>query len=758
MNTLTAPQPRPGDPPITAELVADHGLSESEFDMIVDALGRTPTYTELGLFSALWSEHCGYKNSKPLLRRLPTKAPWVLQGPGENAGVIEIGDDFAIAFKIESHNHPSAVEPYEGAATGVGGILRDVFTMGARPIATLDSLRFGSLKRPRVRYLFAGVVQGIGDYGNCVGIPNIGGEVYFDDAYEGNPIVNAMAIGLMKVDELIRAEASGPGNPIMAVGARTGRDGIHGATFASEELSDETEARRPQVQVGDPFTEKLLLEASLELIRSGHIVGIQDMGAAGLASSSTEMAARSGTGVDIDTALMPVREPDMTPYEILLSESQERMLVVAKAGREADVIRILEKWELEAAVIGHVTDDGMYRVRENGVVVCEVPGQPLVNGCPTYVRDGVESEGVKRLRAWTPAGLDTGNTERHPGRVLLRLLGAPNIASKRWVFNQYDTTVRTNTVYAPGGDAGVLRIRGTRRGIAATVDCNGRYVYLHPRRGAMIAVAEAARNIVCVGARPRAITNNLNFGNPLKPEVYYQLREAVLGMGEACAAFETPVTGGNVSLYNENPGGAIHPTPVVGMIGVLDDIDRHLTMGFKAAGDAIVLLGRNTDELGGSEYLSVVHGVVAGDAPAVDLEGERRLQELILDLNGRGLLLSAHDCSEGGLAVCLAECAMAGDGRFGIDVELRDALPLAPLLFGEAQGRIVVSCPPSNADTVVAAAGAAGVPAALLGTVGEADGAFVIRAGDATLDLPVASLHEVYFTAIPRLMERTAAG
>jgi phosphoribosylformylglycinamidine synthase subunit PurL len=757
MNTLTAPQPRPGDPPITAELVADHGLSESEFDMIVDALGRTPTYTELGLFSALWSEHCGYKNSKPLLRRLPTKAPWVLQGPGENAGVIEIGDDFAIAFKIESHNHPSAVEPYEGAATGVGGILRDVFTMGARPIATLDSLRFGSLKRPRVRYLFAGVVQGIGDYGNCVGIPNIGGEVYFDDAYEGNPIVNAMAIGLMKVDELIRAEASGPGNPIMAVGARTGRDGIHGATFASEELSDETEARRPQVQVGDPFTEKLLLEASLELIRSGHIVGIQDMGAAGLASSSTEMAARSGTGVDIDTALMPVREPDMTPYEILLSESQERMLVVAKAGREPDVIRILEKWELEAAVIGHVTDDGMYRVRENGVVVCEVPGQPLVNGCPTYVRDGVESEGVKRLRAWTPAGLDTGNTERHPGRVLLRLLGAPNIASKRWVFNQYDTTVRTNTVYAPGGDAGVLRIRGTRRGIAATVDCNGRYVYLHPRRGAMIAVAEAARNIVCVGARPRAITNNLNFGNPLKPEVYYQLREAVLGMGEACAAFETPVTGGNVSLYNENPGGAIHPTPVVGMIGVLDDIDRHLTMGFKAAGDAIVLLGRNTDELGGSEYLSVVHGVVAGDAPAVDLEGERRLQELVLDLNGRALLLSAHDCSEGGLAVCLAECAMAGDGQFGIDVELRDALPLAPLLFGEAQGRIVVSCPPSNADTVVAAAGAAGVPAALLGTVGEADGAFVIRAGDATLDLPVASLHEVYFTAIPRLMERTAA-
>jgi phosphoribosylformylglycinamidine synthase subunit PurL len=754
----TTPAPRPGDPAMTPELVASHGLSDDEYRMIVDAVGREPTYTELGLFSALWSEHCGYKNSKPLLRQLPTKAPWVLQGPGENAGVIEIGDGFAIAFKIESHNHPSAVEPYEGAATGVGGILRDVFTMGARPIATLDSLRFGSLKRPRVRYLFAGVVKGIGDYGNCVGIPNIGGEVYFDDAYEGNPIVNAMAIGLMKVDELIRGEASGPGNPIMAVGARTGRDGIHGATFASEELSDETEARRPQVQVGDPFTEKLLLEASLELIRSGHIVGIQDMGAAGLASSSTEMAARSGTGVDIDTALVPVREADMTPYEILLSESQERMLVVAMAGHEDDVVRILHKWELEAAVIGHVTDDGMYRVRENGTVVCEVPGHPLVHGCPTYTRDARESEEVQRLREWTPDSIDMTHTEQHAGRVLLRLLGSPNIASKRWVYNQYDTTVRTNTVYAPGGDAGVLRIRGTRRGIAASVDCNGRYVYLNPRRGAMIAVAEAARNVVCVGARPRAITNNLNFGNPLKPEVYFQLREAVLGMGEACAAFETPVTGGNVSLYNENPKGAIYPTPVVGMIGVLDDVEQRMTMSFKAEGDAIILLGRNTDELGGSEYLKVVHGLVAGDAPAIDLEGERRLQELVLELNGRGLLRSAHDTAEGGLAICLAECAMAGDAVFGIDVELADELPAAALLFGEAQGRIVVSCAPADVDAVVAAAGGMDVPAAVIGRVGERDGSFRVRtAGAATVDLPVSSLHEVYFTAIPRLMERTAA-
>ncbi|HEX6306715.1 MAG TPA: phosphoribosylformylglycinamidine synthase subunit PurL [Longimicrobiales bacterium] len=755
--TAEAPQPRAGDPAITPALVGEHGLSEDEYALIRDALGRDPTYTELGVFSALWSEHCGYKNSKPLLRQLPTKAPWVLQGPGENAGVIDIGDGHAIAFKIESHNHPSAVEPYEGAATGVGGILRDVFTMGARPIATLDSLRFGSLSRPRVRYLFGGVVKGIGDYGNAVGIPNIGGEVYFDDAYEGNPLVNAMAIGLMRTDELIRGEATGLGNPIMAVGARTGRDGIHGATFASEELTDESEARRPQVQVGDPFTEKLLLEASLELIRSGHIVGIQDMGAAGLASSSSEMAARAGTGVDIDTALMPVREPDMTPYEILLSESQERMLVVAKSGHEHDVKRILEKWELEAAVIGHVTDDGMYRVRENGVVVCEIPGEPLVNECPTYVREAREADEVKRLRGWTPAGLDTSHTLAHPGRVLLRLLASPNIASKRWVYNQYDTTVRTNTVVPPGGGAGVVRIRGTRRGIAATVDCNGRYVYLNPRRGAMIAVAEAARNIVCTGARPRAITNNLNFGNPLKPEVYHQLREAVLGMGEACTAFDTPVTGGNVSLYNENPNGAIYPTPVVGMIGVLEDIDQHLTTPFRRAGDAIVLLGSNTAELGGSEYLKVVHGLVAGDAPAVDLDAERRLQELVLSLNAAGRLHNAHDCAEGGLAVCLAECAMTGETMFGIDVELRDELDPPPLLFGEAQGRIVVSCAAEDASAVIAAAAEAGVPATLLGTVGDADGAFRIRMRTAAIDLPVSSLHEVHATAIPRLMERAAA-
>ena len=746
-------KPRPGDPLITPELVAQHGLSPEEYKRIVDVVGREPTYTELGVFSALWSEHCGYKNSKPLLKQLPTKAPWVLQGPGENAGVIDIGDGFAVAFKIESHNHPSAVEPYQGAATGVGGILRDVFTMGARPIAVLDSLRFGSLAQPRVRYLFGGVVKGVGDYGNCVGIPNIGGEVYFDDAYEGNPLVNAMAIGLMHKEDLIRGYAEGVGNPILAVGARTGRDGIHGATFASEELTEENQARRPQVQVGDPFTEKLLLEASLELIKSGHIVGIQDMGAAGLASSSTEMAARAETGVDIDVALVPTREPNMTPYEILLSESQERMLVVARAGHENEVIRILNKWELEAAVIGHVTDDGLYRVRENGVVVCEVPGEPLVTGCPTYTREGREAAEMQTLRAWKPTAHELELA--HPVRTLLRLLGSPNIASRAWIYDQYDTTVRTNTVVEPGGDAGVLRVRGTEKGIAASVDCNGRFVYLNPRRGAMIAVAEAARNVVCVGARPRAITNNLNFGNPLKPEVYYQMREAVLGMGEACTVFETPVTGGNVSLYNESPTGAIYPTPTVGMVGVLDDVEKHVRSCFRDPGDAIILLGINTDELGGSEYLKVVHGKVAGDAPALDLKAEKALHDTMLAIANERLAHSAHDCAEGGLAVAVAECCiMDGERLIGAEVRLHDELAAAPLFFGEAQTRIVISCATGNAERVFTIARRHGVPARQIGTVGEVNGVLKMTGAGVTIETDVAELSTVWREAIPRMMER----
>ena len=747
--------PRAADPNITPEVVADHGLSTEEYERILAALGREPTFTELGVFSAMWSEHCGYKNSKRLLRLLPTEAPWVIQGPGENAGVIDVGEGWAVAFKIESHNHPSAVEPYQGAATGVGGILRDIFTMGARPIATLNSLRFGDLDDGRVRYLLDGVTKGIGDYGNCVGIPNLGGEVYFDRGYEGNPIVNAMAIGLLRRDELIKGEARGVGNTLMTVGARTGRDGVHGATFASEELSEENEAKRPQVQVGDPFTEKLLLEASLELIGSGAITGIQDMGAAGLTSSASEMAGRSGNGVEIDVALVPVREAHMTPYEILLSESQERMLVVAEKGREDEVQRILQKWELEAAVIGQVTDDGMFRVLEDGSVVADIPSLPLTEGCPTYERPGIESGEVKELRGRDLSDVSSGQGDL-TGR-LLALIGSPNLASKRWVFQQYDTTVRAGSVIRPGGDAGVVRLPGTNRGIAATTDCNGRYCFLHPRRGAAIAVAEAARNLVCVGAVPTAVTNNLNFGNPLKPAIYYQLREAVLGIAEACLLFETPVTGGNVSLYNETDGAAIYPTPVIGMVGVVEDVERVCRHAFTQTGDAIVLLGANKDEMGASEYIYVFHDLVAGDPPEVDLLAERQLQRAVLAMIQDGLLRSAHDCAEGGVACALVEAAL-GDGErpYGIAVTMADKMAPVPLLFGESQGRVVVSCPPERVAGVVELARSHDVPCAQIGSVGGAEGSFRIRAGTSGVDVPVRDLAAAFFGAIPARMDSPA--
>ena len=737
---------------MTPQLVEEHGLSASEYEKILDILGREPTFTELGVFSAMWSEHCGYKNSKRLLRLLPTQAPWVIQGPGENAGVIDIGDGLALAFKIESHNHPSAVEPYQGAATGVGGILRDVFTMGARPIAVLDSLHFGDLESGRVRYLFAGVVKGIGDYGNCVGIPNIGGEVFFDRGYEGNPVVNAMCLGLMKVEDLIKGEAEGVGNPLMAVGARTGRDGIHGATFASEELSDDSQASRPQVQVGDPFTEKLLLEASLELIKSGHITGIQDMGAAGITSSASEMAGRSGNGVEIDMELVPVREPGMTPYEILLSESQERMLVVAKAGSEDAVKEILTKWELEAEEIGRVTDDGLFRVLEGDHVVAEIPSLPLTEGCPTYEREGVESEEIRELRTADLTRFAEADCDH--SEAFTKLMASPNIASKRWVYSQYDTTVRTGTAIRPGGDAGVVRLRGTRRAVAATTDCNGRYVYLNPRVGVLGAVAEAARNLVCVGALPTAVTNNLNFGNPLKPHIYYQFQEAVLGMSEACKLFETPVTGGNVSFYNETDGVAIYPTPVIGMIGVVEDVDHLTRHDFQNAGDTILLLGDNTDELGGSEFLYIMEGLVAGEPPSVDLLAERRLQHAVLAMIQRGLLHSAHDVSDGGLACALAESALGGEeGSLGVDVILQDALPAVPLLFGEAQGRVVVSCDSHSVDDVLLLAKRHGVPCGSIGQVVPAEDGFRIsgRATDLEVDLGV--LSELFFDTIPNLMD-----
>ena len=744
---------RPGDPQITPALISEHGLTTEEYQKLVDMLGREPTFTELGIVSALWSEHCSYKHSRPLLKNLPTKAPHVLQGPGENAGVIAIGDGLAVAFKIESHNHPSAVEPYQGAATGVGGILRDVFTMGARPIAMLNSLRFGSLDSPRVRYLLGGVVKGIGDYGNCVGIPTVAGEVAFDPSYEGNPLVNAMCVGLLREDELIRAVAQGIGNPIIAVAAGTGRDGIHGASFASEDLSAQSDAKRPRVQVGDPFTEKLLLEASLELIRSGTIVAIQDMGAAGLTSSSAEMAARGDVGVTIDTTKVPVRETGMTPYEILLSESQERMLVVAKRGREGEVAAILEKWDLTAAVIGEVIAEPVYRVTEGDRVVAEFPGIRLVTDCPTYTPDARESADVVALRERDVSAIPERPEERDPVWTLTQLLSSPTIASKTWVYRQYDTTVRTNTVIGPGGDAAVVRIRGTDRAIACKTDCNGRYVYLSPRVGAQIAVCEAARNVACTGARPMAITNNLNFGNPRRPEVYFQLREAVRGMGEACTALGTPVTGGNVSLYNENPTGAVYPTPVIGMIGLIDSLSHITRSQFHREGDAVVLLGEPTAELGASEYLARIHGVVAGAPPACDLAAEQALIDMLLDAIASGVIASAHDCSDGGLAVALAECCiMDRNGRYGatIDLSAWNSLPARAVLFGEAQGRVVVST--NLPDAVLALAKQHKVPANVIGSVGALDSPLAISAGASRLVADLAVLDDSYHEAIPRIM------
>ena len=753
----SAVAPRPGDPAITPALIAEHGLTPGEYQRLVAMLGRTPTFTELGIVSALWSEHCSYKHSRPLLRTLPTEAPWVLQGPGENAGVISIGDGFAVAFKIESHNHPSAVEPYQGAATGVGGILRDVFTMGARPVALLNSLRFGSLDSPRVRYLFSGVVKGIGDYGNCMGVPTIGGEVCFDPSYEGNPIVNAMCVGLLHENDLIRAVASGVGNPIMAVGARTGRDGIHGASFASADLSAESEAKRPQVQVGDPFTEKLLLEASLELIKSGAIVAIQDMGAAGLTSSSAEMAARGDVGVTIDTTRMPTRESGMTPYEILLSESQERMLVVAKRGREAEVESILSRWDLTTAVIGEVIADPVYRVTEGDRVVAEFPGIRLVTDCPTYTPDARESEQISALRARDVSKIASKTEETDPTWTLRQLLSSPTIASKRWVYRQYDTTVRTNTMIAPGGDAAVIRVRGSHRAIAVTTDCNSRYVYLDPRMGARTAVAEAARNVACTGARPRAITNNLNFGNPRKPETYFQLCEAVAGIGEACRALETPVTGGNVSLYNENPMGAVYPTPVIGMVGVIESVDHVTPAAFTTAGDSIVLLGTPTDELGGSEYLARIHGLVAGAPPRCDLVAEKNLIEALLEAIQAGHVRTAHDCSDGGFAVALAECCVANrDAQFGATVDLKGkfaGLSTRALLFGEAQARVIVST--ASPRDVLDAATRHGVPASIIGNV-SATKSLAIATDDAQLTSDLSDLDDDYFETIPRIMSKPA--
>jgi len=745
----------PGDPPVTPALVAEHGLTDDEYRRIEALLGRAPTFAELGIFSALWSEHCSYKHSRRVLRKFPTTGPQVVQGPGENAGVLRLPDGWAVAFKIESHNHPSAVEPYQGAATGAGGILRDVFTMGARPVALLNSLRFGPLDEARNRYLFAGVVRGIGDYGNCVGVPTLGGEVDFAPAYAGNPLVNAMCVGLLRERDLMRAAAHGVGNVLLVVGARTGRDGIHGAAFASEELTHDSERRRPQVQVGAPFTEKLLLEASLELIASGAIVAIQDMGAAGLTSSSAEMAARGGVGVEIDLALVPTREPGMTPYEILLSESQERMLVVARADRVAAAQAIAAQWELEATPIGRVTDDGCYRATWGDQIVAEIPGRRLIDDCPVYDPVAEEDPRSAELRHQYPSPFPVPPS---PEECLLRLLDHPPIASKRWVYEQYDSTVRAATVLGPGGDAGVIRVRDAAFALAVTVDGNSRYVLLDPYEGGKAAVAEAARNVACTGARPLGITNCLNFGSPERPAVFFQFREACRGIADACRALGTPVTGGNVSFYNESPAGAVDPTPVVGMVGLLARADRVVPSHARAAGDVVIVLGATRPELGGSALWEAVHGFRGGTPPAVDLEAERRLVDLLVAAGERGLLRSAHDCADGGLGIALAEVAM-GDAYdptgFGLEADLTAyGAPLLAheLLFSESHGRAIVTCAPERVAAVTALAAELGVPAQVVGRVDRRDGALRLRLRDEALEQPVRALREVYFQAIPRRM------
>ncbi len=753
--TAIAAEPFPGEPPVTAALVREHKLNDGEYAAITALLGRTPTLTELGIFSALWSEHCSYKHTRHILRTFPTAGPQVVQGPGENAGVLRLPDGWAVAFKIESHNHPSAVEPYQGAATGVGGILRDVFTMGARPVALLNSLRFGSLDDARNRYLFAGVVRGVGDYGNCVGVPTLGGEVCFAAGYAGNPLVNAMAVGLLRESDLVTARAHGVGNVLLAVGARTGRDGIHGASFASEDLTAESEKRRPQVQVGDPFTEKLLLEASLELITGRCIVAIQDMGAAGLTSSSAEMAARGGVGVEIDTARVPTREPGMTPYEIMLSESQERMLVVAEPHRLDEIVAVCRKWDLDATPIGRITDDGMFRVVHDGLVVAAIPGGELVDGCPMYQPDARESE-----RAAARRNIRPGGPTPDPVAALEALLDAPTIASKRWVFEQYDSTVRAATMVAPGSDAGLLRVPETDFALAMTVDGNARHVLLGPYEGGKGVVAEAARNVACSGAVPLGITDCLNFGNPERPEIFFQFAEACRGIADACRAFGTPVTGGNVSLYNQNPTGPIDPTPTVGMIGLLPDATTAVPSHFQASGDAILLLGRTDGHLGGSAYWAEVLDCVGGPPPPVDLSAESALHRLLAAGAAARLLRSAHDLSDGGLAVALAECCIGGPWAtitFGADIDLKqheDETSDEGWLFGEDAGRVLLSCRPEDVLAVQHLAHEHGVPCHLLGLVGGVDGDIVVRRGARHWRWPVRRLREIHLDAIPRRMAR----
>lgn len=720
-------------------------LTREEYDLIVARLGRVPNELELGMFAALWSEHCGYKNSKLLLRLLPTEAPHVLQGPGENAGAIDIGDGLAVVLKMESHNHPSAVEPVQGAATGVGGIIRDIFTMGARPIALLDALRFGPLDDPHCRYLFAGVVHGISFYGNCIGVPTVGGEVRVAPCYRHNPLVNVMAVGIAPRDRLVRARASGVGNRLLLVGADTGRDGIHGCSaLASRELASDRADQRPTVQVGNPFLEKLLIEACLEALQSDAVVGMQDLGAAGITSAVVECASKSGTGVWIDVQRVSRRETGMTPYEVMLSESQERMLVVVKRGREAEVQAIFQRWGLHSDVIGEVTDDGLIRVLDGGTVVAEVPAA-LLTSPPLYRRQGQPPPDLEaRVRFdWRTLPPPTDYTA-----VLRRLLAHPDIASKEPVYRQYDYSVQTNTLIGPGqGDAAVLRLKGTRKALALTAGCNSRYCYLDPYRGAQIAVAEAARNIVCSGGRPLAVTDCLNFGNPEKPSIYYQLEQAVRGLADACRALAIPVVSGNVSLYNETDGQAVYPTPMVGMVGVLEEAAHRRGLAFQRPGDLVVLIGGSgAPTLGASTYLEALHGLVAGAVPALDLAYERRVQEFCLAAIQADLLRSAHDVSDGGLAVALAECCIVG--ALGAEIDLPPVERPDAWLFGEDQSWIVASLRPEDWPRLQVLAERQAVPVVVVGRVGGDR----LRIG-ALIDAPVAELASVWRHALEMAQE-----
>jgi len=749
------------EPEVTPELVVEHGLNKEEFERIKKILGRTSTFTELGIFSVMWSEHCSYKNSIAQLKTLPRSGGRLLVGAGEeNAGIVDIGDGLAVAFKIESHNHPSAVEPYQGAATGVGGIMRDIFTMGARPIASLNSLRFGTLDDARTRYLFAGVVKGIGDYGNSFGVPTVAGEVYFDESYQGNPLVNAMAVGIVRTNTFASAVAKGEGNPVMIVGSSTGRDGIHGATFASEELSEKSESKRPSVQVGDPFTEKLLLEASLEIIRKGYLIGIQDMGAAGISCSTSEMSAKGKSGMKIDLDKVPLREEGMSAYEIMLSESQERMLCVVKKGYEDRVMEVFEKWDLHCEIIGEVINDDKLFINYKGKLEAEIPPFELVlgGGAPVYIREQKEPAYIKAKRAFDFSSLpELKNIQE----IFLKVFSSPNIASKRWVYEQYDSTVRTNTIVGPGCDAAVVYVKGTNKALAMKTDCNARYVYLNPREGAKIAVAESARNIVCSGGVPLAITNCLNFGNPYKPEIYWQFAEAISGMGEACRFFDTPVTGGNVSFYNESPDPssssktglrrtslAVYPTPTIGMLGLVEDLSHVTTSNFKDEGDLIYVLGEDKEELGGSEYLKIIHNKVAGDSPSIDLAVEKKLHNVVLELIRKNLIKSAHDVSEGGIVCALAECCIVNDEKmFGAEVKIPVKNRKDFSYFSESQSRIIVSISKNKKDEFEQLLHSFIQPFIYSGTV---RGSSLKINSD--IEVSLKTLADLYYNTIPRIM------